>query len=254
MLKIAAHFSFLLLPLLMVHASEYCDTLLKQCNLFRDKCTADDITMGGCCDLTHLPMENVSSGVYKTQTDCGCDSTSPFATVNVNIYCDMNTTNGGWTIVQRNRKDSEVNFDTTWAEYEEGFGDLNTEFWYGLKWLHCLTKSGEWEMRLDYQKSDKSWSYMHYTQFSVGTAAQEYPLSVGGYTGIGGDRFKSHNNRKFTTKDNDNDIYSTNCATKFPGGWWYYNCYDVQINLQPPQYAPRQATLFTEMKIRPKNC
>ena len=133
MLKIAAQFAIFTLPLLMVHASEYCDTLLKQCNLFKDKCTADDITMGGCCGLTYLPMENVSSGVYKTQTDCSCDSTSPFATVNVNIYCDMNTTNGGWTIVQRNRKDSKVNFDTTWAEYEEGFGDLNTEFWYGLK-------------------------------------------------------------------------------------------------------------------------
>ena len=95
---------------------------------------------------------------------------------------------------------------------------------------------------------------MHYTQFSVGTAAQKYPLTIGGYTGIGGNHFKGHNNRKFTTKDNDNDICRTNCETQFPVGWWYYNCYDIQINLQPPEYTEYQATLFTEMKIRLKNC
>ena len=86
----------------------------------------------------------------------------------------MNTAGGGWTVIQRNRKGSKVSFNRIWVDYEEGFGDLelNTEFWCGLKWMHCLTKRVEWEMRLDYQKSDKTWSYMHYTQFSVGTAAQ----------------------------------------------------------------------------------
>ena len=142
--EICAHFIILMMPLLMVDASEYCDTLLKQCNLFRDKCTADDIAMEGCCDLTHLPMQNISSGVYKAQTDCSCDSSSPFATVNIDMYCNMNTTNGGltggWTVMHRNRKGCKVIFGKTWAEFEEGFGDLNTEFWYGLKWLHCLTE------------------------------------------------------------------------------------------------------------------
>ena len=27
----------------------------------------------------------------------------------------------------------------SWTDYEEGFGDLNTEFWYGLKTIHFLT-------------------------------------------------------------------------------------------------------------------
>jgi len=56
----------------------------------------------------------------------------------------MNTTNGGltggWTVTQRNRKSRKVSYDKTRAEFEEGFGDLNTEFWYGFNWLHCLTK------------------------------------------------------------------------------------------------------------------
>ena len=52
----------------------------------------------------------------------------------------MNTTNGGWIVIQRNKKDSLVNFNKNWTDYEEGFGDLNTEFWYGLENIHFLTK------------------------------------------------------------------------------------------------------------------
>ena len=68
-----------------------------------------------------------------------------------------------------------------WTDYEEGFGDLTTEFWYAMD---CLTQRGQWEMRVDDQKNDKTWSYLHYNQFSVGSASEEYPLTVGGFTGI----------------------------------------------------------------------
>ena len=37
-------------------------------------------------------------------------------------------------------------------------------------------------MRVDYEKNDKTWSYLHYNQFSVGSASEEYPLTVGGFT------------------------------------------------------------------------
>ena len=33
--------------------------------------------------------------------------------------------------------------------YEKGFGDLNGEFWYGLKAMNCLTQAGQWELRVD---------------------------------------------------------------------------------------------------------
>jgi len=68
----------------------------------------------------------------------------------------MNTTNGGWIVIQRNKKNSSVNFNKNWTEYEEGFGDLNTEFWYGLENIHFLSNNGKWEMRVDYQKNDKT--------------------------------------------------------------------------------------------------
>ena len=34
-------------------------------------------------------------------------------------------------------------------DYEMGFGSLTGELWYGLRALHCLTSSGNWELRID---------------------------------------------------------------------------------------------------------
>ena len=185
-------------------------------------------------------------------TNCTCGS--PFNTVTADVYCDMNTTDGGWTVIQRNRKDSTVDFNKTWRQYEAGFGNLNGDFWYGLEAIHCLTQTGQWEMRVDYQKLDKTWSYLHYNQFSVGSASEEYPLTVGGFTGIGENEFAKTqplNGMKFSTLDNDNDKSSTNCAAKY-GGWWHNNCFHLNPNRQPPDAGP--VVLFIEMKIRPKDC
>ena len=179
-----------------------------------------------------------------------------------NVYCDMTTNSGGWIVIQRNKKDSLVNFNRNWTDYEEGFGDLNTEFWYGLELIHCLTQKGQWEMRVDYQFKNKTWSYLHYNQFSVGSASEEYPLTVGGFTGIGHDRFEHQtdpsNGMKFSTADNDNDKQGSNhnCAADYKSGWWYHSCYYINFNKQPPSITGSSAdtALFTEIKIRPKNC
>ena len=117
---------------------------------------------------------------------------------------------------------------------------------------------------MDYQDDDKTWSYLHYNQFSVGSAHEEYPLTVGGFTGLGTDWFnynsKPHNGMKFSTPDNDNDKWSSgNCAASHNSGWWYNNCHYININSQPiyhygHRYSSSPKIIFTEMKIRPKDC
>ena len=66
---------------------------------------------------------------------------------------------------------------------EKAFGNLTTELWYGLVAIHCSRSMGD-ESELS-KKNNKTWSYLHYNQFSVGSASEEYPLTVGGFTGVG---------------------------------------------------------------------
>ena len=81
-------------------------------------------------------------------------------------------------------------------------------------------------MRVDYQFNNGTWSYLHYNQFSVGSVSEEYPLTVGGFTGVGTDLFNTQiygksyplNGMRFTTSDNDNDKSSGNCAATYASG------------------------------------
>ena len=85
-------------------------------------------------------------------------------------------------------------------------------------------------MRVDYQNKSKTWSYLHYNQFSVGSASEEYPLIVEGFTGVGSNHFAYHNGMKFTTLDNDNDNWGSNCAATYKDGWWFNSCDTIDIN------------------------
>ena len=200
------------------------------------------ITIDSCCDLKNLP----ASGIFKLSKGSFDNS--------VDVYCDMATDGGGWTVIQRNKKGSSVNFNRNWTDYEKGFGNLNTEFWYGLSAMHCLTQRGQWEMRIDYQLPNKTWAYLHYNQFSVGSASEEYPLTVGGYSGaIPSSRGLYYNGLKFSTPDNENNHHG--CAASYKSGNWYRSCQYINLNQQPPYvHPPGSGILFGEMKIRPKDC
>ena len=241
-MKIITQLVILTLSLLLVnaHDDQYCSNLIKD---FKNNCTTSMVTINNCCDLKLF----LASGVFKMQKGSFDDS--------VYVYCDMVTDGGGWIVIQRNKKGSLVNFNRNWTDYEKGFGDLTAEFWYGLDEMHCLTQRGQWEMRVDYQFNNKTWSYLHYNQFSVGSANEEYPLTVGGFTGVGTDSFASLplNGMKFSTPDNDNDKWNgNNCAVTFKSGWWHNDCYNINANQQPPNIYNN--VLFSEMKICPKDC
>ena len=237
------------------NAHERCNSLLQQCNQFKTKCSPDMIDIQSCCDLTALPIGKAPSGVYQLLSNCSCGS--PFTSA-VNAYCDMNTTNGGWMVIQRNIQDGENTFNKHWKDFEEGFGDLNGDkLWYGLKALHCHTQTGRWELRIDYQFENKTWSYLHYNNFRVGSTSEGYPLIIEGFTGYTPTDPHPLNGSRFTTIDNDNDEHNNNCASIFGNGWWYNKCYSINPNRQPPivhfKYK-RYYLLSIEMKIRRHDC
>ncbi|XP_069604425.1 ficolin-2-like isoform X2 [Ranitomeya imitator] len=45
-----------------------------------------------------------------------------------------------------------------------------------------------------------------------------------------GDSIGGLSNIKFSTKDEDNDIYEGSCSLLYKGGWWYSNCHGANLN------------------------
>ena len=247
--------------LLATNADQQCDNLLQQCNQFKTKCSPDMITIRSCCHLANLPRSKAPSGVYQIISNCSCGS--PF-TAAIDVYCDMDTSDGGWMVIQKNIKDGVRNsFNKTWKDYEEGFGDLkSSKFWYGLKALHCFTQTGQWELRIDFQFPNKIWSHLHYNTFSVGPDSKEYPLTIGGFTGTTSDPIRGGyplNGRRFSTFDNDNELFGSNCASSH-GGWWHNGmngCALIYPNQQPIWLYlnyKHHFPLSIEMKMRPRDC
>ena len=201
----------------------------------------------------------LKSHVYNITNFCGdCQAAAEG-------YCDAVTDGGGWLVVQR-RQDGSVDFNRGWVEYEEGFGSLTGEFWYGLRPLHCLTNQGQWKLRIDFTFTNGTKSYLSYNNFAVGPANSQYQLSISGFTGPTDDPFSTHSLKgmKFTTKDRDNDQWGSNCAVSNvggkAGGWWYKYCSYIFLN---HQYNHKYSILlngnwyslpFIEMKIKPYKC
>ena len=230
-----------------------------------DGCPVVVSVNGSCCEIKNdfkFSLQLIS-GIYNITNFCGnCRAVAQG-------YCDAYTDGGGWLVVQR-RKDGSVSFNRGWVEYEEGFGDLNGEFWYGLQPLHCLTSLGQWELRIDLTHTNGTKTYLHYKQFAIGSARDNYPLQISQYKGIYPiDPFyysSSHrlNGMKFTTKDRDNDGHGGNCAVSGNGknsnGWWFRNCALIQLNKQYSEVhkvndgSSWHNYLFIKMKIRPINC
>ncbi|XP_052076478.1 fibrinogen-like protein 1 [Mytilus californianus] len=169
-------------------------------------------------DCSDLDPKHDISGVYRIYPTTG---------KRFKVYCDMKTDGGRWTVLIR-RMDGTQSFNKKWIEYEHGFGDLNREFWLGNKYLHILTSAKNTEMRVDIQNFKGEKRYAKYSTFKIGDTGSKYKLTVGGYSGNAGDSFAhTHNGMKFTTPDQDNDKYRTNCALihkRIGGGWWFNEC------------------------------
>ena len=142
----------------------------------------------------------------------------------------METDGCGWTVFQR-RDSGLIDFYLNWADYEEGFGYLDHEFWLGLSKIHRLTKDAKCTLRVDLGDAQGNRAYANYSTFSIGDSSTNYTLTIAGYSGTAGDSMTYHNRSKFSTKDNDNDNHSTyHCATHYPGAWWYNSCIRCNLN------------------------
>ena len=182
----------------------------------------------------------------------------------------METDRRGWIVIQCRVPNGTVNFYRGWKDYEEGFGDLDSEFWYGLRNIHCLTTREDVELRIDLQDEQGNKLTWVYKQFSVDGADQKYRLHIRQGTGTPGSHdamtgSHSLNNMYFTTLDRDNDRSVINCGVRNSGGWWYKCCANSNLNGLHISNTTDQRIVWyngsswiyypsVEMKVRSKTC
>lgn len=113
------------------------------------------------------------SGVYQIDPD---DKGS------FDVFCDMTTAGGGWTVFQH-RLDGSVDFYRNWQFYKHGFGDLNGEFWLGLDKINRITSALHNELRVDMEDFEGNSTYAEYDSFFVANENHYYKLSLGQFSG-----------------------------------------------------------------------
>uniref|UniRef100_A0A8D8AJD7 Ficolin-1 n=2 Tax=Culex pipiens TaxID=7175 RepID=A0A8D8AJD7_CULPI len=171
-------------------------------------------------------LNAIDSGLYQLKL-----STKSFP---VSVYCDMESFLGGWLVIQQ-RTDGSVNFIRNWREYQRGFGtvDESGEFWLGLDTLHLVTSSAAYELVVELIDETGKYGFARYKDFKIAGEAEKYRMSaLGEYSGTIGDGLRPHQNSKFSTFDQDNDLREGSCSLDYHSGaaWWYNNCGGSSLN------------------------
>eukprot|EP00057_Strongylocentrotus_purpuratus_P012912 XP_011667386.1 PREDICTED: microfibril-associated glycoprotein 4-like [Strongylocentrotus purpuratus] len=177
----------------------------------------------------------------------------------LNVYCDMDTDGGGWTVFQR-RMDGSVSFSRNWSDYKIGFGSISSEHWLGNDKIHQLTNQKMYELWVDLEDFEGETKYAIYYRFNVGNESDQYRLKLGSlFNGTAGNNFSPHSGNSFRTVQR--------CTTsQLQSGWWFSkHCYLCNLNGLYSRrnrlagiawYAwtdLRYPLKGTEMKIRPVN-
>ncbi|XP_016962240.1 angiopoietin-related protein 1-like [Drosophila biarmipes] len=181
----------------------------------------------------------------------------------------------GWMLIQK-RFDGSTDFNRSWTEYKNGFGDIGGEFFIGLEKLHLITDAKQCELFIAVRGAKGPGGHARYDNFKVGSEKEAYALkTIGNYSGTAGDALIYHEKMKFTTYDRHNDFSKGNCAISHNSGWWFKQCstsslnakwYKDGIKLEDGLYGIGWGTLtknvpgsshpiiFCEMMIKPKSC
>lgn len=221
--------------------------------IFGKRLTGHHMVCQTCCNTTNI-CNMKSSCVNKLGEHSSCGSTNsklprecddlintttgvstiyPDGIHPVQVYCIM-ANNETWTVIQR-RFNGFVDFYRNWEEYKNGFGSISGEYWLGNDNIHQISTSTSHRLSIYIEDFNGHFAYANYSIFNVGDEHRKYQIGVSGYSGTSGlNGFyfaNTHNTLLFSTRDQDHDTSTGNCALSLRrGGWWYSNCGLVNLN------------------------
>ncbi|XP_048743672.1 ryncolin-4-like [Ostrea edulis] len=203
--------------------------------------------------LDNVPSVKENDGVYEIYV----------GGQNRNVFCDMSTDGGGWTVIQK-RMDGSTDFYRKWDAYKIGFGNPCSNYWIGNDAIHTLTTTKDQMLRIELQSFDCDQTYATYATFRVGDESSDYKLTISGYKGDAGDTLSFQNGRKFSTQDRSDVNMIHPCVQIYHGAWWYDidNCTYSNLNGKygnsngvKSRKSMKWKNLLkgTSMMVRPKN-
>ncbi|XP_062611621.1 fibrinogen-like protein 1 [Saccostrea cucullata] len=205
------------------------------------------------CICKRTPFD--CSDIYKNgEKKSGIYKIYPFGenSHGISVLCRMDSEFGGRTVIQhRDDKSPRINFNATWEEYKQGFGNVREQYWLGNEVIHKLTTTFEYDLHINMWAcvvDNLCFTFVaEYSSFSISGEADGYRLFLGKESGNASDAFRDPTcnivNQPFFTFDHDNEH---RCAYRMASGWWFNennNCASANLN------APRSVVKFGNLSF-----
>uniref|UniRef100_A0A6J0UTY7 Angiopoietin-related protein 3 isoform X2 n=1 Tax=Pogona vitticeps TaxID=103695 RepID=A0A6J0UTY7_9SAUR len=138
-------------------------------------------------------------------------------------------TDSSWTVIQ-NRSDGSLDFNQTWENYLNGFGNLGGEFWLGLHKIYSIVDQADYLLRIELEDWKANKRYIEYT-ITIGGPETDYTILLFRITGNIPNALPEQKEIKFSTKDHRNNTErKLSCPESDSGGWWYSACGETNLN------------------------
>ena len=167
------------------------------------------------------------------------------------VFCTVDK----YIVIQRRMKPFNLQFNKTWDEYKNGFGDVTGEFWLGLEKLYRITNQQyiRYLLRLEMTLPTGASYYYQSDLFYIAGEKERYKIvSVGSTTAQNGGYFVTVGH-VFATPDKD---LTGKCGAAYNGFWYAASSCSsyahVGFNRNVPYWTKVGDTaVHTEIKIRP---